>query len=80
VGEQVAEDLADRAQPLELLEDQADGAAGLLIRIEVEAAGGPRKTSPRRTLLSSPCRIRPWRTCSSASDMIPVSPSNNRSL
>ena len=38
VGEQVAEDLADRAQALELVEDQPDDRAGLLVGVEVEPA------------------------------------------
>ena len=38
VGEQVAEDLADRAQAPELVENQADDRTGLLVRVEVEPA------------------------------------------
>ena len=89
VGDQVAEDFANRAEALELVEHHADDRADLLVGVEIEptdrATGRIRptahmKTSPRATLLRSPCRIRPRRRCSSASDMIPVSPSRSRSL
>ena len=48
VGEQVAEDLADRAQALELVEDHADDRTGLLVGIEVEPAVGRADISDRR--------------------------------
>ena len=48
VGEQVAEDLADRAQALELVEDQADDRADLLVGVEVEPAVGRADVADRR--------------------------------
>jgi hypothetical protein len=77
VSEQVAEDFANGAQSLELVEVQPDDRTGLLVGIEVEPAVGRTDVDDRRpeedfstadlveqSLLSSPCRIRPWRTCS----------------
>jgi hypothetical protein len=77
VSEQVAEDFADGAKSLELVKDPPDDHAGLLVGIEVEPAVGRTDVDDRRpeedfstadlveqSLLSSPCRIRPWRTCS----------------
>ena len=49
VGEQVAEDLANRAQALELVEHHADDRAGLLVGVEVEPAVGRPDVPDRRT-------------------------------
>ena len=48
MGEQVAEDFADRPQALELVEDDADDGANLLVGIEVIAAIRRMYVSDRR--------------------------------
>ena len=48
VGEQVAEDLADRAQAPELVEDQSNDGTHLLVRVEVEPAAWGADVADRR--------------------------------
>ena len=70
------------------LEDQADHGLDLLIGIQATSpegrrtnpAGSGTASSPRRALASRPVHIRCLIRCSSASLIVPFSPSSRRSL
>ena len=86
--DQLADDLARRAEPVPQLEDALDRVAHLLIGgqhdppvlVAIEPDRRGIRSSPRLALLRSPPSSRARIRCSSASDIVPFSPSSSRSL